>query len=411
MSHGWNGPDPTQAADASSYELGVEFVANAAVTVSAVRVWEGSSPGDFSSRRGRLWSTAGALLGSAAMPTTLPSGWSEYTLDSPVDLPLGEHVVVSYSTGGNYGVVNHALDSGVVSADGLVTAVAAASGAHGNGAFITVPTSFPDHASPQNTFYGIDIVYTATGGNTPPTITGMSVTADELDVTSTINATDNESLAGATYSWNWGDGTNTSSSANTASHTYAAGGLYAVLGTVTDSGGLSTSAARPVDVVAPDPAVQDLDITTVIDQLASHAATLGVIDGPVNGHEPMSAPGNGVTAAVWFNSIRPARGASGLNATTVLLVCTLRLYKPWLSQPTDQIDPDLVSACDLIMAAYSGDFTLGGLVREIDLLGQFGTPLWAQSAYQMIADTQYRVISITVPVVVNDVWQQQAVAA
>ena len=69
-----------------------------------------------------------------------------------------------------------------------------------------VPTTYPDHASPQNTFYGIDIVYTATGGNTPPTIVGMTVVADGLSVTSTINATDNETLAGATYSWVWGDG-------------------------------------------------------------------------------------------------------------------------------------------------------------------------------------------------------------
>ena len=143
MPTAWGGADPTATSDPGSYELGVEFVANAAVTVSAVRVWEGASPGDFASRRGRLWSTAGALLGSAAMPTTLPSGWSDRTPDSPVDVTLGEHVVVSYSTGGNYGVVNHALDSGVVSADGLVTAVAAALGAHGNGAFVTGSHDLP----------------------------------------------------------------------------------------------------------------------------------------------------------------------------------------------------------------------------------------------------------------------------
>lgn len=409
MSHGWNGADPTQAADAASYELGVEFVANAAVTVSAVRVWEGASPGDFASRRGRLWSTAGALLGSGAMPTTLPSGWSEYTLDSPVDVTLGEHVVVSYSTGGNYGVVNHALDSGVVSADGLVTAVAAADGGHGNGAFTTSATTFPDHSSPQNTFYGIDIVYTATGGNTPPVIVGMSATALGLTVTSTINATDTETLAGATYSWDWGDGTQSAGeSSNTASHIYTAGGLYAVLGRVTDAGGLFTPAARPVNVVAPDPNVNELDITAVVDQLASHAAATGVIDGPVNGHEPLSPPGNGVTAAVWFNTIRPARGRSGLNATTVVVLCTLRLYKPLTSQPQDAIDEDLTAATNLLMKAYSGDFTLGGTVAEVDLLGEFGTPLWAQSAYQDIGGTKYRVIDIAVPLVVNDVWGQLA---
>jgi hypothetical protein len=406
VSHAWNGADPTQIIDPGSYELGVEYVANSAVTISAIRVFEGASPVDFPSRRGRLWSTAGSLLGSAAMSTSLPSGWSEYTLDSPVDLTLGEHVVVSYSTGGNYAGTNHALDTAVVSADGLMTAVAAGGGVNGNGSFITAPGSFPDHASPQNTFYGIDLVYTATGGDTAPVIVGMSVDATGLTVTGLINATDAETLAGAVYAFDWGDSSTTSGSANTASHTYAAGGLYAVLGTVTDSSGLSTSAARPVDVVTPEPAVTELDVDAIVDQLASHAAASGVIDGPVNGHEPLSPPGNGVTCAVWFNTTKPAPGRSGLNATTIVVSCTVRLYKPLNSQPQDAIDPALTGAMKLLMNAYSGNFTLGGTVAEIDLLGQFGTPMWSQSAYQDIDGTKYRVISIFVAVVVNDVWQQ-----
>lgn len=408
MSHGWNGPDPTQAADSSSYELGVEFVANAAVTVSAVRVWEGASPSDFPSRRGRLWSTAGALLGSAAMPTTLPPGWSEYTLDSPVDLTLGEHVVVSYSTGGNYGVVNHALDSGVVSADGLVTAAAAASGAHGNGAFITVPTSFPDHASPQNTFYGVDIVYTATGGNTPPTIVGMTVIADGLSVTSTINATDNETLAGATYSWNWGDGSNSSGlSSNTATHTYIAGGTYAVLGSVTDSGGLSAYAARPVTLVA---AAAGFDPLGLINAVASIVLGSGLFTA-VSSHEPASLPATGMAAAVWMQGIGPLKKLSGLAGTAARVELRLRIYTPLITGNMDSIDPSMTSAASEMIRRLSADFTLNGEIFAADLLGAQGNPLSAKADYYKQGDQFYRIYDITVPLLVDDVWAQAPAGA
>lgn len=412
MSHGWSGADPTQTADGGSYELGTEFLVGATdITVTAVRVFSGATPGAVPGRLGRLWSSTGTLLGTAMMDAALPAGWVEYALSSPLVRAAGTRFVVSYTTGGFYAALIGGLSSDVVSSDGAVTALSSANGTHGNGSFTSSTTAFPDVASSNSSFYGIDVVYTVnSGGNTPPVIVGMSAISNGLGtVTSQINATDAETLVGATYGWVWGDGASTLGlSVNHASHTYTAPGLYAVLGTVTDAGGLSANAARAVDVELPDPAVTQLDIGGVIDQLASHAATLGVIDGPVNGHEPLSPPGSGVTAAVWFNTIRPARGASGLNATTVVVVCTVRLYKPLLSQPQDAIDPALTAAMNLLMATYSRNFTLGGTVRNVDLLGQFGVPLWSESAYQTIEVTQYRVVSITVPLVVNDVWQQAA---
>lgn len=407
MSNGWSGADPTQAIDPGSYELGVEFMANQDITITAVRVWAGATPGAVTNRVGRVWSTAGAQLGSAAMATNLPAGWTTYTLSTPVIRLAGSRWVVSYDNGGNYGQLINGLGNDVVSADTAVTALGFAHSTNGNGVFTTSVGQFPTTASGNHTFYGIDIVYSlGAGGNMPPVITGMSATATNATVTAVINATGQ--LTNATYAFDWGDGTSTSGSSNTAVHTYTASGDYAVLGSVTDANGLAAYAARSVEVDLPDPAVQALDVTALIDQLASHAATLGVLDGPVNGHEPVSPPGSGVTGAVWFNTIRPARGRSGLNATTVVVVCTMRLYKALLSQPQDAIDPALVSAMNLLLAAYSGAFTLGGTVADVDLLGEFGTPLWAQSAYQTIEATQYRVISITVPVVVNDVWQQVA---
>lgn len=148
-----------------------------------------------------------------------------------------------------------------------------------------------------------------------------------------------------------------------------------------------------------------VDVTSLTGALADHARSSGLIS-PMLEHEPLSSPGSGVSGAVWFLTAGPARGASGLAATTALIVFQLRLYTPISAQPGDAIDPALTRALDWLMSAYHGDFTLTGAVREIDLLGQFGTPLSARSAYQTIGGDQYRVITITVPLVVNDAWQQ-----
>jgi hypothetical protein len=122
-------------------------------------------------------------------------------------------------------------------------------------------------------------------------------------------------------------------------------------------------------------------------------------------HEPKSAPGNGVTAAVWVDSIRPAAG-SGLATTSARLVLKIRVYTNMLREPQDQIDIDILTAVDVLMAAYSGDFTLGGLVREVDLLGADGDPLSADAGYLEQDSKLYRVMVITLPLVVNDLWAQ-----
>jgi hypothetical protein len=405
MSQAWNGPDPTQSTDPGSYELGVEYVANAGITISAVRVWEGATPGDVASRRGRIWSTAGALLASAAMPTTMPSGWSQYNLDTPLDVTTGEHIVVSYTTGGFYGELNHGLDNAVVSADGLVTAVAAASAAHGNGSFTTSVTQFPDRASTQNTFYGIDFVYTAAGGNTPPVITGMTAVAVGATVTSTINATDAEGLAATPYTWNWGDGTIVSQASNTATHTYTMPGEYAVLGSVTDAGGLSAYAARPVFIVIPG---TGFDAQGLTDAVASLVQASGLVT-TVAAHEPASLPSaNQISAAVWMQGIGPARKVSGLAATAARVEYRLRLYTPMVTGNMDAIDPVMTTAASQLIRLLSADFTLGGEIFAADLLGTHGAPLSAKADYYRQENAFYRIYDITVPLIVDNVWAQGA---
>jgi hypothetical protein len=148
-----------------------------------------------------------------------------------------------------------------------------------------------------------------------------------------------------------------------------------------------------------------LDLVALLAALESHAAASGYFEA-VNGHEPNNAPGTGLTAAVWLDDIRPAAG-SGLASTTARITCMVRIYAPAIQQPQDGIDPAVVSAVDHLMRAYSGDFTLDGLIRNVDLLGQTGDPMSARAGWLPFPDGGlYRVMTITVPLIINDLWDQ-----
>ena len=408
MPTAWGGADPVQQADGNDYELGTEFLANADITITHVRVWSGSGEVSVTSRRGRIWSTGGGQLGIATLSDDLPDGWSQYALDAPVERLAGQRFVVSYSTGGNYGALLDALaGASVNSGDGNVTALGTASATNGNGVFNGTPGSFPTTSPGAHPFYGADIVYSlGIGGNTAPVITEATVVAAGPTVTATIVATDAETLVGATYRFDWGDGTAvTATSVNTAQHTYTASGLYGVLLSVTDADGLDDHVAVAVQVLVADAAVSPLDIVGIIDAVVGHAAATGRFE-HVNQAEPLTAPQNGLTAAVWAQSIEPAPAGSGLAVTSIRVVLSVRVYTRMIREPRDAIDPAVVDAVDALMAAYSGDFTLGGVVRNVDLLGAHGQPMRADAGYQTQDGAPYRVVTITLPLICNDVWEQ-----
>jgi hypothetical protein len=148
-----------------------------------------------------------------------------------------------------------------------------------------------------------------------------------------------------------------------------------------------------------------LNTQATIDALMSHAQALGLFEQFV-GHEPISALGNGLTGGTWVSEIQPYAKASGLARTAAVSVYAVRLYTPAAQQPLDAIDPALTNATDLLMEAYSGDFDLGGNVRNIDLLGESGYRLLAKAGWQTLGDITMRIMNITVPVIINDAFTQ-----
>lgn len=150
-------------------------------------------------------------------------------------------------------------------------------------------------------------------------------------------------------------------------------------------------------------AINSQDLST---RLTDHARASGLFD-RVNEHEPKNKPGRGLTCALWIDRLEPARAKSGLNRTTARVVFKVRIYTNMLQSPQDGIDPSVLDATDKMFEAYSGDFQLGSDDRFIDLMGQTqGAPLQAESGYINIDNMTYRVMTITVPVIVNDAWTQ-----
>jgi hypothetical protein len=156
------------------------------------------------------------------------------------------------------------------------------------------------------------------------------------------------------------------------------------------------------------PNFNEAAILVVFDKILSYAQATGRFDS-VNGHEPKSAPtpGTAIYAAMWVQSIGPVR-SSGLAATSGLLLMNLRVYQSFLSEPFDMIDPNVLSAVTDIMGALSGDFDFDGAsgVRYVDLLGSSGSALSATAGYVEVDRKMYRVMTILVPVIINDMFGQ-----
>ena len=153
--------------------------------------------------------------------------------------------------------------------------------------------------------------------------------------------------------------------------------------------------------------INDAAINAIFDAVVSLALQSGRFDS-VNQHEPKSAPGTGITCSIWMQQIRPVPRASGLAATTGLLILYERLYTSFLSQPYDMIDPAVTSATVDLIGRMSADFDFGEIasVRNVDLLGQTGHSLSAQAGYVEIDRRMYRIMTITIPIIVNDMFAQ-----
>lgn len=148
-----------------------------------------------------------------------------------------------------------------------------------------------------------------------------------------------------------------------------------------------------------------LAVSDIYAGVVSHARRLGVFN-KVLTHEPKAAPGNGLTCSIWLNSLEPVATVSGLAVTSLRLELSIRIYENFKAQPEDEIDKRLLNATSKLMDAYTGDFQLSGTVMDIDLLGAHGEPLRAEGGYLNQDGVLYRVVVMTLPIIIADVYTQ-----
>lgn len=148
-------------------------------------------------------------------------------------------------------------------------------------------------------------------------------------------------------------------------------------------------------------------VSDLFSAILTDAQTTGLFE-RVNTHEPKHAPGNGLNCSIWVSDIKPVK-SSGLDQTSGLVSFFIRIYNSMLSEPQDDIDPQILSAVSTLMASYTGDFNFGDLadVRNIDLLGQYGEGLSAQAGYMDISNKMFRVMVLTLPIIIDNMFVQE----
>jgi hypothetical protein len=147
------------------------------------------------------------------------------------------------------------------------------------------------------------------------------------------------------------------------------------------------------------------DPQAVMDTIISHALATGWFD-RVQNHEPKQAPGNGLSAALWVDRIDPVGAASGLDSTSIRVLFMMRIYTNMLQEPQDAIDPNVIRATFALMQELTSDLGLGAQVRNVDVMGTFSDGLNARAGYVKVGDSTYRVMTISIPVVSNDSFDQ-----
>lgn len=148
-----------------------------------------------------------------------------------------------------------------------------------------------------------------------------------------------------------------------------------------------------------------LDYAVFQENLIDHAKRTGIFD-KVAGHEMKNGPGLGVHCEIFTDTIDPAR--SGLASTSIRLGIKVRVRTDMLGDPQDGIDPRIIRAAGEFMASVTADFEVEGNARFVDVLGAYGIPLSARAGYVPQDGKQYRAMDVTVPIIINDVWDQEA---
>ncbi|MCI0703401.1 MAG: DUF4082 domain-containing protein [Planctomycetia bacterium] len=179
----WNDvatPSTPAANDPSPIEVGVKFRSELSGYITGLRFYKGL--GNTGTHIGHLWSSSGALLGTATFTNETGTGWQTVSFSNPVSINANTTYIASYyAPNGHY-----AVDSGYFATSGVSSSPlrALADGEDGgNGLYLYNPGG----GFPTQTFnagnYWVDVVFTTTSqDNTAPTVTAQNPVSGSIDI-------------------------------------------------------------------------------------------------------------------------------------------------------------------------------------------------------------------------------------
>ena len=137
--------------------------------------------------------------------------------------------------------------------------------------------------------------------------------------------------------------------------------------------------------------------------IQSYAQELSLFPGGVATHDPWNAPTGHLFCSIALGPVRPVPAASGLRSVSGQVMLLVRVWSSALQKPLDNIDPEVLAVTCSLMGAFAGGFTLGGTVRNIDLMAMSAQPAWVEFEGKPL-----RVVEISVPIVINDMFSEVA---
>ena len=152
------------------------------------------------------------------------------------------------------------------------------------------------------------------------------------------------------------------------------------------------------------------NIKTTLSAIASHVSRTGYA-GDVQIGEPVNAPEatDKVFAAIFMNSATVVELTLG--TTIELHTVTLRIMKRapiGAGDDSGAVVEELALVVSQVSSNLIGEFDLGGTIRAIDVGGQYGEGISATWGYATIAQTVFRVVDISLPLIVDDSGTQAA---
>lgn len=146
-----------------------------------------------------------------------------------------------------------------------------------------------------------------------------------------------------------------------------------------------------------------LDTKPIMSALVTIAQKSGMFPGGVKKFEPRGQPPSGLSVSL-ISGVLAATTTSGMNSASLRWQVDGMVYLPINVDPPENIDVLLMNAAAGYLEALCGQFTLGGLVRHIDIFGSDGDKLAATPGYLEHDKKMYRVNRLVIPLIINSKW-------